>query len=72
MDAAEIDSMPQLLAQPDNSDGQVIRLQMTDAPEVLIIITPRESPSLPLSYTGTELLFSVCRSGVDFKKPARG
>ena len=59
----------QLLVQPDNSDTRVFWLHITSAPEVPNITTSPEPASLPLSYTGTELTFSVCRSGVDFKKP---
>ena len=58
----------QFLLQPDNSsDGEVFRLQITDAPEILSIVTTPKPVSLPLSYTGTELTLPMCGSGVDFK-----
>ena len=63
----EIDSM-QFLLQPDySSDGEVFRLQITDAPEILSIDTRPKPVSLPLSYTGTELTLPMCGSRVDFK-----
>jgi hypothetical protein len=64
---AEIDSM-QFLLQPDNSpDGQVFRIQITDAPEVLSVITNPKPASLPLTYDSTELTLPMCGSGIDFE-----
>ncbi|KAF9642912.1 hypothetical protein BDM02DRAFT_3192473 [Thelephora ganbajun] len=63
----EVDSM-QLLLQPDNSpDGQVFRLQVTDVPEALSIVTTPQPGSLPLSYTSTELTLPFCGPGADFE-----
>ena len=64
---AEIDSM-QFLLQPDHSsDGEVFRPQVTDAREILSIVTTPKPVSLPLSNTGTELTLPMRGSGVDFK-----
>ena len=53
----------QLLLQPDNtSEGQVFRLQVTDAPEVFSTVTTPKPVSLPLSYDGAELILDF----VDF------
>ena len=66
--ATEIDLI-QFLIQPDNyTDGQVFGLQVTDAPQVLNIVATLKPPSLPLSYTSTELTLPVYRSGDDFKR----
>ena len=59
----------QFLIQPDgSSDGQDFRLQITDAPKVLNIVTTPTPASLPLSYNSTELTLPLCGSGVDFEK----
>jgi len=54
----------QLLLQPDNtSEGQVFRLQVTDAPGVLTAVTTPKPVSLPLSYESTELTLPMCGPG---------
>ena len=59
----------QFLIQPDgSSDVQDFRLQITDAPKVLSIVTTPTPASLPLSYNSTGLTLPLCGSGVDFKK----
>lgn len=58
----------QFLLQPDNSpDGQVFRIQITDAPDILSIVTTPKPVSLPLTYNSTEITLPMCGSGVDFK-----
>jgi hypothetical protein len=53
----------QFLIQPDgSSDGQDFRLQITDAPKVLSIVTTPMPASLPLSYNSTELTLPLCVS----------
>ena len=60
----------QMLLQPDNtSEGQVFRLQVTDAPEILTAVTTPKPASLPLSYDGTELTLPMCGPGADFNDP---
>jgi len=67
MDITEADAM-QFLLQPDNSpNGQVFRIQISDAPEILRIVTTPTPASLPLSYENTEITLPMCGSGVDFK-----
>ena len=60
----------QFLLQPDHSteEGQVFKIQITDAPKVLKIVTEPTPASLPLSYHSTELTLPMCGSGVDFEK----
>ena len=63
----EIDSM-EFLLQPDcPSDDEVFRFQITDAPEILSVVTTPKPVFPPLSYTGTELTIPRCGSGVDFR-----
>ena len=58
----------QLLLQPDNtSEGQVFRLQVTDAPGVLTAVTTPKPVSLPLSYESTELALPMCGPGAHFR-----
>jgi hypothetical protein len=62
---AEVDSL-QYLAQPDyTSSGQLFRLQITDQPETLSIVTTPKPVGLPLSYTGTEITLPMCGPGAD-------
>ena len=56
----------QFLIQPDGSpEGQVLRTQITDAPETLTIATMPKPVSLPLSYDGTELTLPMCGPGAN-------
>ena len=64
---AEINSMHFLLQLDYFSDGEVFRLQITDAPEILSIAMTPKPASTPLSYTCTELALPMCGSGVGFK-----
>ena len=59
----------QFSVQPDNTtaEGQVFRVQITDAPETLSIVTTPKPVSLPLSYTSTDLTLPMCGPGVDFE-----
>lgn len=58
----------QFLISPDGSpDDQVFRIQITDMPEVLSVVTTPKPASLPLSYDNTELTLPVCGPGADFK-----
>jgi len=58
----------QYLIQPDSDDEtQVFRLQITDAPDLLNIVTTPKPVSLPLSYENTELTFPMCGPGADFE-----
>ena len=58
----------QFLIQPDPSaESQVFRTQITDAPEVLNIVTTPSPASLPLSYESTELTLPMCGPGADSK-----
>lgn len=55
--------------QPDsNLETQVFRLQITDEPDSLSIVTTPKPVSLPLSYEGTELTFPLCGPGGDSSK----
>ena len=59
----------QFLIQPDwtSEIDQVFRIQITDAPEILTIVTTPTLSSLPLAYNGTEISLPMCGSGVDFE-----
>jgi hypothetical protein len=58
----------QLFLQPDNSaEVQVFRIQITDAPEVLNVLTEPKPSSLPLSFNSSEITLPMCGSGVDFE-----
>ena len=58
----------QFLVQQDNiPDSQVFRIQITDTPEILSVVTTPIPASLPLSYTSTELTLPMCGPEVDFK-----
>ena len=57
----------QFLLQPDNATrGQIFRIQITDVPKVLSIVTTPTPASLPLSYHSTELTLPMCGLGADF------
>jgi len=56
----------QFLIQPDStSDSQVFKIQITDAPTVLRVVTKPEPACLPLSYDSTELTLPMCGPGAD-------
>ena len=56
----------QFLIQPDSGlESQVFRTQITDAPEVLSIVTTPSPVSGPLSFTSTELTLPMCGPGAD-------
>ena len=58
----------QYLAQPDNSlETQVFRIQITNAPDTLSIITMPKPASLPFTYNTTELTLPLCGPGADFE-----
>ena len=58
----------QYLLQPDGTtEGQVFRLQITDAPDILSIVTTPKPVSLPLSYDNTEITIPMCGPGADFE-----
>lgn len=57
----------QYLAQPDGvGDGQVFRLQITDSPDTLSIVTTPQPVGLPLSYNSTEITVPLCGPGADY------
>ena len=58
----------QFLIAPDGAppDGQLFRVQITDAPKVLSVVTTPKPTSLPLSYDSTELTLPMCGTGADF------
>ena len=60
----------QFLLQPDYAPptSHVLKVQISDAPEVLSIVTTPKPVSLPLSYDSTELTLPMCGSGVDFER----
>jgi len=58
----------QLLQPGDSPESQVFRIQITDSPEVLSIITTPVPASLPLAYNSTEVALPLCGPGVDFEK----
>jgi len=54
----------QFLIQPeDNPASQVFRIQVTDAPNVLSIVTTPSPASLPLSFDSSELTLPICGPG---------
>ena len=56
----------QLLVQADNDpENQVFRIQITDAPDELSIVTTPSPASSPSSYTGTELTLPMCGPGAE-------
>jgi hypothetical protein len=58
----------QFLIQPDGlPTGQDFRIQITDAPEILSVVTTPKPVSLPLSFNNTEITLPMCGAGVDFK-----
>lgn len=58
----------QYLAQPDSGiDDQVFRLQITDVPDLLSIVTTPKPVSLPLSFESTELTLPLCGPGADYE-----
>ena len=63
----------QFLLQPDHAppDSHVFKVQITDAPEVLRIVTTPKPISLPLSYESTELTLPICGPGIDFEHTDR-
>ena len=61
---AEINSMHFLLQLDYSSDGEVCRLQITEAPEILSIVTTPKPASIHLSYTCTGLALPMCGSGI--------
>ena len=46
---------------------QVFRLQITDAPDILSIVTTPQPLALPLSYENTVLTLPMCGPGADFE-----
>ena len=59
----------QYLGQAGGVDkGQVFRIQVTDAPEILSIETTPKPVGLPLAYNGTEITLPMCGPGADPKK----
>ena len=57
----------QLLLQPDNvAAGQAFRLQVTDAPDVVSIVTTPKPETLPPAFESTELTLPFCGPGADF------
>jgi len=63
---AEIDSMQ--LLQPGGPPGtQVFRIQITDDPEILNIVTTPRPTSLPLAHNNTEITLPMCGPGADFE-----
>ena len=64
--AAEIDSMQ--LLQPGGPPGsQVFRIQITDDPEILNIVTTPTPASFPLAHNNTEMTLPMCGPGADFE-----
>jgi len=58
----------QFLLQPDVSfEGNVFRIQITDVPEILSIVTTPTPASLPLSYEDTEITLPMCGPGANFE-----
>jgi hypothetical protein len=57
----------QYFVQSDDGSEQVFRLQITDAPDVLTIVTEPGPESLPLSYNYTEITLPMCGPGADFE-----
>lgn len=43
------------------------RIQATDAPDILNIVTTPKPVGLPIVYTGTEITLPLCGSGADQK-----
>jgi hypothetical protein len=68
MRITEIDSMQSLIQPHGSPDGQGLRLQITDAPQVFSIVTTPTPASLPLSCNSTALALPLCGSEVDFEK----
>ena len=62
-----VDSVQYLIQSDSDTEEQVFRLEVTDAPEVLSIVTTPKPESLPLSYESTELTLPMCGPGADFK-----
>jgi len=59
----------QFLVQSDPAtEDQVFRIQITDAPKVLSIVTTPKPESIDLSYTSTEITLPMCGPGADPKK----
>ena len=59
----------QFLAQADgDEENQVLRIQMTDAPDALSIVTTPKPVGIPIYYNGTEITLSMCGPGADPKK----
>ena len=63
----EVDSVQYLIQPDDGPEEQVFRLQITDVPDLLNIVTTPKPVSLPLSYENTVLTFPMCGPGADFE-----
>lgn len=58
----------QYLIQAENDpENQVFRLQVTDVPDLLSVVTTPKPVGLPLSYIGTDISTPMCGPGVNFK-----
>ena len=56
----------QFLIQPENDpESQVFRIQITDAPQTLSIVTTPSPASQPLSFDSTEITLPMCGPGSD-------
>ena len=59
----------QYLAQPDgDAEEQVLRIQMTDAPDAFNIVTTPKPVGIPILYNGTEITLPMCGPGADPEK----
>ena len=59
--------MQYLLQAENDPENQVFRLQVTDSPDVLSVVTTPKPVALPLSYNSTAISVPLCGPGVDFK-----
>ena len=59
--------MQYLIQADDGAEDQVFRLQITDTPDILSIVTTPQPESLPLSYENTVLTVPMCGPGADFE-----
>jgi hypothetical protein len=59
--------MQYFIQSEDGGEDQEFRLQITDAPDVLNIVTTPQPVSLPLSYENTVLTLPMCGPGADFE-----
>ena len=59
------------LERDDSLDGQVFRIQITDVPDILNIVTTPTPASLPLGYNSTEISLLMCGPGSDFKNTSQ-